>query len=259
VEERQATDPLPSLPAFEDGMPHPARILPRWLAAIQVIIVCGIPTQLLITGILTTVLPPFGLDQAGLSFGFFAILTLADTILVVLLIHLFLRATGERPADVFVGSRPIRGEVLRGLALVPVVFLGVTGIVLSLRALVPWTHTVAENPFESFLGSPMKAAVFVVVVVLGGGVREELQRAFVLHRFAQRLGGVRVGLAIFSLTFGALHLGQGVDIAIAVGLLGFLWGVLYVRRRSAVLAMVNHGAFDAVQVVQGMIAKALGA
>jgi len=105
----------------------------------------------------------------------------------------------------------------------------------------------------------MKAAVFVFVVVLGGGVREELQRAFVLHRFAQRLGGVRVGLTIFSLTFGALHLGQGVDIAIAVGLLGFLWGVLYVRRRSAVLAMVNHGAFDAVQVVQGMIAKALGA
>jgi membrane protease YdiL (CAAX protease family) len=101
--------------------------------------------------------------------------------------------------------------------------------------------------------------MFVVVVVLAGGVREELQRAFILHRFGQRLGGARVGLVLFSLTFGALHLEQGADVAVAIGLLGFVWGLLYIQRRSAILPMVNHGAFNAVQVLQGVLAKSLGA
>jgi uncharacterized protein len=259
VDESWAAAPLPSPPGPVNDLPHPDRPLPRWLAALQALIVCGIPTQLLIAAVLKTVLPPFDSDHATVTFSFFTVLTLADTVLVIVLIHVFLRMTGERAADVFVGSRPIRGEVLRGFALVPVVFLSVTAIVLGLRALAPWTHTVPRNPFESFLGSPLQASVFAMVVVLGGGVREELQRAFILHRFEQRLGGARVGLALFSLTFGALHLDQGVDIAIAVGLLGLLWGILYLQRRSAVLAMVNHGVFDAVQVVQGVIAKALGA
>jgi membrane protease YdiL (CAAX protease family) len=237
-------------------MPDP---LPRWLAGLQALMVCGVPTQLIIAALLATVLHLPMLDgPAAISFRFFVLLTVLDTALVALLIWTFLRMGGERSADVFVGAKPVRGEILRGLALVPVVFLAVTAIVLGLREMAPWTHTVEQNPFESFLGSPLKALVFVAVVVLGGGVREELQRAFILHRFDQRLGGARVGLALFSLTFGALHLDQGVDVAIAIGLLGLLWGIIYIRRRSAVLSMVNHGTFNAIQVAQGVIAKALG-
>jgi membrane protease YdiL (CAAX protease family) len=167
--------------------------------------------------------------------------------------------SGEQPADVLVGPRAVRGEALRGLALVPVVFLVVTAIVLGIRAIAPSMHTVETNPFETFLHSPAQTAVFTVVVVLAGGVREELQRAFIVHRFAQRLGGAHVGLAVFSVLFGALHLEQGADVAVAIGLLGLLWGILYVRRGSAILPMVNHGAFNAVQVLQSVVAKLLGA
>ena len=39
---------------------------------------------------------------------------------------------------------------------------------------------------------------------------------------------------------------------------GLFWGLLYVRRRSAVMAMTNHAAFDALQVLQGVLARALG-
>jgi membrane protease YdiL (CAAX protease family) len=241
------------------GRLAPPDPLPRWLAGLQALMVCGVPTQLIVAALLATVLHlPIFDGPSEISFRFFVLLTVCDTALVALLIWTFLRMGGERSADVFVGARPVRGEVLRGLALVPVVFLAVTGIVLGLRTVAPWTHTVEQNPFESFLGSPLKALVFVAVVVLGGGVREELQRAFILHRFDQRLGGARVGLVLFSLTFGALHLDQGVDVAIAIGLLGLLWGIIYIRRRSAVLSMVNHGTFNAIQVAQGVIAKALG-
>lgn len=248
--------PLSPPPAAYDSAPPV--VLPRWIAGVQVVLVCGIPTQLFLTVLLRGVgLPPF--ERGTTSFKFFVALSLLDTALVAALIRAFLIMSGERLRDVFVGVRPVRGEVVRGFLLLPVVFLAVTGVVLGLRAVAPWTHTVQENPFEGFLLTPLHAAVFMIVVVLAGGVREELQRAFILHRFDQRLGGARVGLAIFTLLFGALHTEQGVDVAVAVGLLGLLWGLIYLRRRSAIAPMVNHGSFDALQVVQGMLAKSMGA
>ena len=106
--------------------------------------------------------------------------------------------------------------------------------------------------------TPLDTAIFGVVAILAGGVREELQRAFILHRFDQRLGGAWVGLFFFSVLFGALHFNQGFDVAIAVGTLGVFWGVLYIKRRSAILPMVNHAGFNAAQILQLVIARGFG-
>ena len=57
----------------------------------------------------------------------------------------------------------------------------------------------------------------------------------------QHLGGMPVGLAIYSIVFGAAHFTQGYDVAIATGLLGLFWGWLYMKRRSVVAAMVSLG------------------
>jgi membrane protease YdiL (CAAX protease family) len=85
-----------------------------------------------------------------------------------------------------------------------------------------------------------------------------VQRAFILHRFEQRLGGIYVGLVLFSLAFGAFHINEGLDASIAVGLLGLLWGLIYIKRRSAVMGMVNHASFDVAQILQIVIARSLG-
>ena len=114
--------------------------------------------------------------------------------------------------------------------------------------------TVFRFGVEEFLPERMKLSP----VVLAGGVREELQRAFILHRFEQALGGAWIGLAIFSIIFGLFHLQQGADAAIAVGLLGLGWGVLYLRRRSVVASIVSHAGFDVVQVLQQVLLKSLG-
>lgn len=228
------------------------------MALFETLVVCGIPTQVVIAAVLMLGLNMSPHDGDGLSLSFFATLSFIDTILVIVLIGAFLRASDERPRDIFIGRRPIWPEAVRGLALVVPVLITVSAVVWTLRTLFPWMHTVEQNPLEAFMDSPAKAALFLVVVVLAGGVREELQRAFILHRFEQRLGGVRLGLVLFTLTFGALHLDQGVDVAVAVGLLGLMWGVIYIRRRSAVLSIVNHAGFNAMQVVQVLLVKSLG-
>lgn len=232
--------------------------LPRWLALVQAGAVSGIPTQLVLAFAVWFGLGLTPFQGAELSLEFFAIVSLLDTAAIALLIKIFLVASRESSTAVFVGRRLVRGEILRGLLLVPVVFIGVTLAVLTLRWLAPWLQTVDRSPIEHFMRTPLEAAIFLVVVVLAGGVREELQRAFILHRFEQATGGVGIGLAVFSLTFAALHLDQGVDVAMAIGLLGLFWGILYIRRRSAVMAMANHAGFNALQVGQAVLVRSLG-
>jgi membrane protease YdiL (CAAX protease family) len=231
--------------------------LPRWFAMLQAFVICGIPTQLVVATVLIVGVGMQPFDGSALSLEFFATLSFIDTAVVALLILIFLTLSGETSRDVFVGRRPVTREVLRGLALVPVIIVGVTAVVLGLRAVAPWMHNVQANPLEGFMHTPLEAAIFAVVVVLAGGVREELQRAFILHRFRQCLGGVKLGLAIFSVTFALLHLDQGYDVAVAVGLLGLFWGVMYIRRGSAVLGMANHAGFNAAQVAQVFLARSL--
>jgi membrane protease YdiL (CAAX protease family) len=244
-----------ALPASETAARPPQ---PRWLALFEAVLVCGIPTQAFIAAALLLVARMSPRDGDGLSLRFFATLSLIDTVLVVVLIRFFLRSGGERPRDVLIGRRAIWREAALGLAFVPVVLIVVATVVLTLRTLFPWMQTVPTNPFLAFMDSPLEAAIFVVVVVLAGGVREEVQRSFILHRFEQRLGGIRLGLVLFTLTFGALHIDQGIDVSVAVGLLGLIWGIIYIKRRSAILPIVNHAGFNALQVFQGIVVRSFG-
>jgi membrane protease YdiL (CAAX protease family) len=123
-------------------------------------------------------------------------------------------------------------------------------VLLSMQRYTPWLHTVPDNPLQELLRSPRDAWLFALVVVLAGGVREEVQRAFLLHRFEVWLGGPVVGIVVTSVAFGAGHLLQGADAAIATGLLGAFWGIVYLRRRSCIAPIVSHAGFDLMQIVQ---------
>ena len=103
----------------------------------------------------------------------------------------------------------------------------------ALMALAPWLHNVPTNPLENMAGTAAGAAVLGVVAIFAGGVREELQRAFLLRRFEQHLGGAVVGVVVLSVAFGLGHIVQGWDAVVTTGLLGAFWAVLYLRRRSA--------------------------
>jgi len=226
------------------------------LAIVQVILVCGIPTQIVVAVafFLTDGLP----DLQHPSLQFVAMTSLFDTALVALLLRVFLAVSGETSAQVFVGPRRPLGEIVKGLALVPITIIAVQLVAYGLRAAFPALHNIEENPYKEYMRSPIEAAIFIVVVIMAGGLREELQRAFIIRRFDQYLGGARVGLVLFSLLFGALHWTQGIDAAIVIGLLGLVYGILYIRRQSAVLTITNHAGFDVGMVLLQYFGRALG-
>jgi membrane protease YdiL (CAAX protease family) len=225
----------------------------RTVALVEVLICSDYPTQL----VLGAALHVAGLSpetRAGeLNIAYVASLSLVDSLALVGLIVLFLRAHGEQPGHVLLGDRPLRAEVLAGIPLM-LVSLAIAIVVLSAIQLgIPSLHTVMHNPLQDLLRTPRDTALFAVVVVVAGGVREELQRAFLLHRFERWLGGRVVGVVAVSVAFGSGHLLQGADAAIATGMLGAFWGVVYLRRRSAVAPMVAHSGFNLLQLAQFLV------
>ncbi|MBM3751316.1 MAG: CPBP family intramembrane metalloprotease [Acidimicrobiia bacterium] len=233
-------------------------IPPRVFTFLQIVAVSGFPTQLVLAAVLIVGVGMAPYSEAGLSLQFIAIVSFLDTALVALLILLFLRLSGELSHTVFFGGKPFWPEFWRGLLFVPLVFISLTALVAGLRYIAPWLQTVPENPLAAFMRDPFDAAIFAVVVMLAGGVREELQRGFILHRSAQYFGGAWVGNLAFGLVFGALHIDQGLDVALAIGLMGIGWGAAYIRRRSVVAGMTNHAGFNGAMVLQQVLASSLG-
>ena len=224
-------------------MPRVSRVL----SILEVLLCSGFPTQLLIGGLLVGL--GARVSPAGpLPFRFVVAVSLLDTLAIGLLVVLFLRLRGEDAWRVLLGTGSVWREAWRGVAYLPVVF----GLVIALGSLVqsfaPWLHNVPDNPLQAMLTSPWRVAIFALVVVLAGGVREELQRGFILHRFEHDLGGARLGLILFSVAFGLGHLTQGIDAALITGTLGLLWGVMYLRRRSVVAPAISHSLFNLIEI-----------
>ena len=215
------------------------------------LICCDFPTQLALGATVAALgYKPFGAN-GELQVGYVVGVSLADAVLLVGLIVFFLRSHGESPREVLFGRRRIADEITYGVFPLTLIVLGAAfGVLLAIQYFVPGLHSVQENPLAGLLRSPRDAFLFGLVVLVAGGVREEIQRAFLLHRFEVWLGGGTVGVIITSVAFGAGHLLQGYDVAIVTGLLGAFWGVIYLWRRSAVAPMVSHAGFDLLQIVQ---------
>lgn len=229
--------------------PTPAE---RAVALLEVILCSDFPTQLA----LAATFQALGFSQYAdgrLSVVYVATLSLVDAILLIGLILLFLRSHGERPRDVFLGSRPPLEEAVAG---VPLAFLALGGALLAiviLQQLAPSLRTAERNPLQDVLSRPADAALMAVVLVVAGGIREEMQRAFLLHRFEHWLGGPIVGVVVASAMFGAGHVIQGLDVAIVTGLLGAFWAIIYLRRRSVMAPIVSHSGFNLLQLGQFLV------
>lgn len=244
-------DPAPEPPSVP--LVEPARrILPveRLGAAIEVVLCSGFPTQLMLMGVLTGFGMPMQTSDGHLSPPFVVAVSMADAVLVIGLVLVFLRIHRESVSDVLFGRRSILKEALVGIAMVPAIFMLVVAVLALILMFAPDLHNVPKNPLEAMLQTRRDAIVFAVVVLVAGGVREEVQRGFILHRFGQFLGGGAVGLLVFSAVFGLGHIDQGIDAAVATALLGVVWGALYLVRRSIVAPMVSHACFNLAQLLK---------
>jgi membrane protease YdiL (CAAX protease family) len=233
--------------------PHPVAVA-RVSAIFEILLCSGIPSQLALAYMMALAgLTP--LVDGRLSLGYVATLLLLDATLVIGLIFWLLRRDGERPEDVFLGIRPVGGEVKLGVWLTAAVFALAVAILSAARILFPALNNVKENPLQDLIQTPVQAFILAIVATISGGLREEIQRAFILHRFEQYLGGAHVGLVLYSLVFGLGHSLQGWDAVLTTTMLGAFWGWIYISRRSIVAPVVSHSGFNAAEIFVFLAAR----
>jgi membrane protease YdiL (CAAX protease family) len=232
----------------------------RLIAIVEILLCSSVPTQLAI-GALLRLAGLRSTDAAGhLSLAFVLALSLLDTGILIVMMVMLMHAHGETARGTWLGRNadaqranagPVVSwkEALIGLATVPIVFVGVGILLNAIRLFAPSLHNVAHNPLADLARTRVQAIVFVLVVMIAGGVREEIQRGFILHRFEQFLGGGATGIVVFSVVFGLGHVEQGRDVALATAVLGAFWGLIYLRRRSIAAPMVSHAGFNLLQVL----------
>jgi len=223
--------------------------LARLTALCEILLCSDFPTQLAIGRTLIALGVSPKTAHGDLSIAYVVALSLADACVLIGLILFLLKAHGDRPRDVLLGSRPIARECALGLPMTMAVFAIAVVVLGGVQLIAPWLHNVPDNPMQDLMRTPRDAGLFALVVVVAGGVREEIQRAFILHRFDRWLGGAGVGVVASSALFGVGHLVQGNDVAIATAAMGAFWAIAYVRRRSIVAPAVSHAGFDLFELV----------
>jgi len=237
-------------PQMEPPVALPPAVLPleRVAAAFEVLLCSGFPTQVIVIALLASLGMHPRTANGTLAPPFIFTLMLLDTVLVVGLILFFLRVRGESIRDQLFGWRARGREVLLGIALIPASFILMVLLMVVLRLVAPSLRNVPHNPLADLVKTRADAVIFAFVVMVAGGVREEIQRGFVLRRFEQYLGGGLVGLVVFSALFGLGHLEQGRDAAAATAVLGAFWGAIFLVRRSILAPMIGHAGFNLAQV-----------
>lgn len=123
-----------------------------------------------------------------------------------------------------------------------------------LEALLPKAAAEGEN-IKYLFSKLYFMPILLFLGIFKGGFLEELWRIFVMTRFekAFKTTGLVFALIFFSLMFGLGHSYQGTSGIIATAIIGFLDGLVYLRKRNAMEAVTAHAVFDVVALVLGFI------
>jgi membrane protease YdiL (CAAX protease family) len=210
---------------------------------------------LLISGLFSSILAalPFYLIK-GKSFGLTneavstSLFLLVESGITFLLLAMLMNWRHENASDLGLQLNRWRSNVLTGVALVPVLFLLNALIGFIFQQYFPKYH-LEKNPLTEMIRTPPQLALFIFSALIAGGIKEELQRAFILLRFRDYLGGSITGLILWSLAFGAGHYLQGVQGITAATIYGFIFGLVYLISGSLIAPIVAHSAYDALALL----------
>lgn len=165
-----------------------------------------------------------------------------------LILAIILKAHRESLAGL--GLRRIRWKpnLLIGLGLAPLLLPLNWIVAYVFRTFLP-DYYLEHNPLTGMIHTPWQLILFIVAALVAGGIKEEVQRAFILRRFDRYLGGAGAGLLLWSLAFGAGHYVQGAQGITLATLYGFFFGILYLVRGSLIAPMAAHAAYDTLALL----------
>ncbi|MGD0215115.1 MAG: CPBP family intramembrane glutamic endopeptidase [Terriglobales bacterium] len=205
------------------------------------------PTAWVFTFVLAVIFPT--LDtllyfRLNSKLGLYAWNILAEWSLVAWCVCI-IRRNGLRLADLGEGiGSPLRILVVAGVLAVIVVVLGVVSKRQAKKAN-PEQLRKATSGFSRLLPlTSTDRAVWIPVSITAGVCEEFLYRGWLLRLFGAALGSVWIGLILSSIVFGFAHSYQGRKGIIGTGILGIVFGGVFVLSRSLLPGQLLHAFMD---------------
>jgi membrane protease YdiL (CAAX protease family) len=168
--------------------------------------------------------------------------------ITILLLAMVLKAHRESLWSLGLRWDRWKPNLLIGLGLVPFLFLVNAVVMFAFRIYLP-EYYMEQNPLTEFIHTPQQLALFIFSALIAGGIKEELQRAFILTRFGRYLGGAVLGLVLWSLAFGAGHYVQGAQGVTVAAIYGLVFGLIYLMSGSLIAPIVAHGTYDTLALL----------
>ncbi len=205
------------------------------------------PTAWLFTFVLVIVFPI--LDsllyfRLNSKLGLYAWNILAEWSLVAWCIWIMLR-NGLTLSDLGEGlESPLRALLVSGVLVVIVVVVGIISKSQAKKA-DPERLRKATSGFSRLLPlTSTERAVWVPLSFTAGVCEEFLYRGWLLQLFAAVFGSLWIGLILYSIVFGFAHSYQGRKGIIGTGVMGAIFGGIFVLSRSLLPGQLLHGFID---------------
>lgn len=178
--------------------------------------------------------------------AYYALFVIAQTALIGAL----MRGAGERFGDLGLSFAAFRDALrTRQVYLATVLLMIMQPFVATFLRTIQWNQP-APNPLTGTMTTE-NLPVWMFFGVVGGGFREELERAFCITRFERGFGAAGLGGAVLvdAVIFGLGHWRtQGTIGMVTNTIAGVAFSLVFLRRRRVADAMVAHAVLDLIVV-----------
>ena len=215
----------------------------RLRAVLEILLISGLVTSFLVSLIMAAIFGRDHLEMLTANANFLVAFLLLEAAATFIFLWILMKTHRETLPDLGLKKMRWKTNVLLGLMLAPLLML-VNGAVDMVFHLFLPQYVLERNPLTDMIQSPGQLILFILAAIIAGGIKEELQRAFILRRFRHHLGGSAIGLIIWSLAFGAGHYIQGMQGIFVATIYGFILGIFYLTRGSLVGPITAHAVYD---------------
>jgi len=196
----------------------------------------------------------FAVKQGALSFELVAWATILRDAALVCLILFFLWRNGEPAERMGWSFEHFWTEFAIGLGLFIPLYFG-AGLLEDLLHKAGLSMPAAPMPSYMIPGDLSKLALAILLVAIVGVAEETIFRGYLIMRFQDLNTGTPAAIVLSAFIFSLGHGYEGAAGVVTIGVMGLVFALVYLWRRSLVAPMMMHCLVDFMSIV---VAPVLG-
>jgi len=196
----------------------------------------------------------FAVKQGALNFELVAWATILRDAALVCLILFFLWRNGEPAERMGWSFEHFWTEFVIGLGLFIPLYLG-AGLLEDLLHKAGLSMPAAPMPSYMIPGDLSKLALAILLVAIVGVAEETIFRGYLIMRFRDLNTGTPAAIVLSAFIFSLGHGYEGAAGVVTIGVMGLVFALVYLWRRSLVAPMMMHCFVDFMSIV---VAPVLG-